>query len=148
MRRIWEKACLPVLAAVWMLAFAVNFYLFYGADASAGQTLASVLYILVWVAAALGVRNWRRWLKGLLVSRAVLLFALLAGVLSIEPYALWLVCVFLFLLPYYGIIGHPAISQAVGTWGTLLLLLGVQPLIGLLLYLRQRKREEKQDPAA
>ena len=131
-----------------MLAFAVNFYLFYGADASAGQTLASVLYILVWVAAALGVRNWRRWLKGLLVSRAVLLFALLAGVLSIEPYALWLVCVFLFLLPYYGIIGHPAISQAVGTWGTLLLLLGVQPLIGLLLYLRQRKREEKQDPAA
>lgn len=53
MRRIWKKACLPVPAAVWVLAVAVNFYLFYGADASAGQTVTSVLYIwcglLLWV---------------------------------------------------------------------------------------------------
>ena len=147
MKQLWEKTCGYVLAAAWVLASAVNFPLFHGDAASVEQTAASVLYLLVWSAAAWGLRNKGRWLAGLAAVRLVFLLALLAAWVVQELYALCLIALFAVMLPYCGISRCQGLGRGAGQ-RLVFLILGAQLLLCLYGYFRQRKTCRKQDPAA
>lgn len=147
LKRFWKKSCGYVLAAAWVLASAANISLFHGGAACAGQTAASVLYLLVWAAAIWGLWDKGPWLAGLASVRLAGLLALLAAGAVQELYALGLLISFAVMLPYYGISSCRSLGGGMGQ-RLVFLILGIQLLLCLYGYFRQRKSRQKHGPAA